>query len=421
MYVCRAETEDDAVEQHVTITVGGKNPALQLIRNSIYQKASISLTKTHLFRILLTEMPKKHSQRNSKKQLYQVNTARPQSSLFFSIFFALFTTRTLSILHDTGDSPQPPRIQLNPSHIDVVENSPAAVECFSSSNGQVWYQWTRLDGPLSREAEVSDGILRFAALRQSDAGDYQCLARNEYGDDTRVLRIYVRPQEPAPVPTPQPMPEREVSIEPPNYNGRPGDIVVLRCHNVINVYATLIWSKEGLSYLPAHINVRNGILTITDAVPEDSGRYTCTSTSSSQDQPITEIADVWITPSNNGGGSVENREPPIVQPLEELYTVTQGTDFSLVCEASGNPYPQVKWTKLHEEIGSNVQINGNTLRILNAQPDNRGVYLCSAESNGQTAEQNTVIDIERKLIFHCISFIRHSIVPFLLLLLLYFH
>lgn len=31
VYVCRAETEDDAVEQHVTITVGGKSPALQMI------------------------------------------------------------------------------------------------------------------------------------------------------------------------------------------------------------------------------------------------------------------------------------------------------------------------------------------------------------------------------------------------------
>lgn len=259
----------------------------------------------------------------------------------------------------------------------------------------MWYQWTRVDGQISPYAEVSDGILRFSAVRQSDAGEYQCLARNEYGDDTRVLRIYVRSQEPVTTTTPQPLPEREVNIDPPNFSGRQGDVVMLRCHNVIDVYATLVWSKEGLPHLPTHINVRNGVLTIKDAVAEDSGRYTCTTTSS-LDQPITENADVWITSNNNGGGGGDNREPPVVQPLNELYTVTQGTDFSLVCEASGNPYPQVRWTKLHEEIGSNVQINGNTLRILNAQPDNRGVYLCTAESNGLTADQSTVIDIDRK-------------------------
>lgn len=303
---------------------------------------------------------------------------------------------------------------MNPSYVDVVENSPAAVECFSPSSGQIWYQWTRLDGQLSREAEISDGILRLAAVRQADAGEYQCLARNEYGDDTRVLRIYVRPAEPEPEPTQQPIPQREISIEPPNFSGRPGDVIVLRCHNVIDVYATLIWSKEGLSYLPPHINVRNGVLTITNAVAEDSGRYTCTSTSSSHGQPINEIADVWITPSSNGGGGgTDNREPPVVQPLNELYTVTQGTDFNLVCEVSGNPYPQVRWTKLHEEIGSNVQINGNTLHISNVQPDNRGVYLCTAESNGLTADQSTVIDIERKLIFICTN---HLTFIFILLL-----
>lgn len=299
-------------------------------------------------------------------------------------------------LFATGDNPAPPRIQLNPSYIDVVDNTPAAVECFSPSSGPVRYQWTRLDGQLSREVEVSDGVLRFGAVRQSDAGDYQCLARNEYGDDTRILRVYVRTSEPDPVPTEQPPPPgREVSIEPPNFNGQSGDIVVLKCHNIVNVYATLIWSKEGLSYLPAHINVRNGVITIANAVAEDSGRYTCTSISPLQGQPITEFADVYITPSSNGGG--DNREPPVVRPLNELYTVTQGTDFTLICDVSGNPYPQVKWTKLHEEIAPNVQINGNTLHISNAQPDNRGVYLCEAISNGLTADQSTVIDIDRKL------------------------
>lgn len=312
-----------------------------------------------------------------------------------------------------GNSQQPPRIQLNPSYVDVVENSPAAIECFSPTNGQVWYQWTRVNGEISSDVEVSDGILRFAAVRHSDAGDYECLARNENGEDTRVLHVYVRNQEPEPTPTLPPTPER-VTIEPSYFSGRQGDVVVLRCHSVIDVYATLVWSKDGRSHLPPHINVRNGVLTIADAVAEDSGRYTCTSSASTEDNPITEIADVRIVSNDNGGnGGGDNREPPVVKPLEDMYLVTQGTDFSLVCEASGNPYPQVKWTKLHEEIGPNVQINGNTLRILNAQPDNRGVYLCTAESGGQSTDQNTVVEIERKLNLLISSLTSNSFMPFL--------
>lgn len=302
---------------------------------------------------------------------------------------------------------------MNPTYIDVSEYSPADAECVASSPSPVTYQWTRLDGQLSPDADVSNGLLRFNVIRRSDVGDYQCHARNEYGDDTRILRVYVRdlnpqpqpqpqpqpPPQPEPQPQPQPQPSQDISIQPPNFSGRPGDVVILNCHNLVNVYATLIWSKEGLHQLPSHINARDGVLTIHSATVEDTGRYTCTSEpSQAQPHPINEVADVFITSNNN------QRDPPKIRPLNELYTVIQGHDFSLVCEASGSPHPIVKWKKIHDELGSNVQQNGNILRILNAQPDNRGVYICSADSDGLSAEQSTVIDIERK--FLCNFYLR---------------
>lgn len=92
-----------------------------------------------------------------------------------------------------------------------------------------------------------------------------------------------------------------------------------------------------------------------------------------------------------------NRHAPKVHPLPEENRVIQGQDFSITCEASGTPQPTIKWTKVHEALGDNVHQMGNVLRITNARPENRGVFLCIAENAGGHDQSSTVIDIERKL------------------------
>lgn len=272
------------------------------------------------------------------------------------------------------------------------------MECIAQSALPVTYQWRRLDGELSPDAYIQDGWLRFNQVHRSDAGSYQCLARNDYGDDTSLLHIYVRESNPTPAPVPLPI--RQVSISPANFAGNAGDAIVLTCRNTINIYATLVWTKSGLQTLPPNVEIRDGVLTIRNARVEDSGRYICTSSptpNAAEPQSITEIADVSISSSVDSG----RQQSPYVKPLNDLYNVVQGQDFTLACEASGNPYPRITWKKVYEEhLGSNVQQNGNILRILNAQPDNRGIYQCVAESNGLTTDVSTVIDIDRKFLFH---------------------
>lgn len=290
-----------------------------------------------------------------------------------------------------GGSETKPRIQLRPPYIDVSEYSPAEVECVAQSSTPVTYYWTRLDGELSPDAYISGAWLRFNQVQRSDSGEYQCIARNQYGDDTSVLRVYVRESNPTPPPKP---PGHEIVISPSSFTGNSGELLVLTCRNVINVYAPLVWTKHGEAQLPSHVDIKNGVLTIQNARIEDSGRYICTSASANPSQPgesVNEFVDVSI---NQNGGYLQ---PPTVKPLNELYTVLQGSDFSLTCEAAGNPYPTITWSRVHEQsLGTNVQQVGNILKIFNAQPHNRGIYQCSVSSNGQSTETSGVIDIERE-------------------------
>lgn len=87
---------------------------------------------------------------------------------------------------------------------------------------------------------------------------------------------------------------------------------------------------------------------------------------------------------------------PVIVQLEESYTVDQGTDLSIPCEASGSPYPTIKWTMVGAQMAPNVQYNDNVLRIRNAMPKNRGVYLCLAENSYGTVKSSTTINVERK-------------------------
>lgn len=279
---------------------------------------------------------------------------------------------------------QAPVIELSPPYIEVAEYTPAQAECRATGN-DVAYHWTRINGELSPDTWVSDGLLRFNGVRRSDIGEYRCVARNQFGEDSRILNVYVRSDQPRP-PRPQPS---ELVIQPSHFSGRPGAEVVLQCQDISNPQAVLTWRKDGQSSLPRHIYTDNGVLTIQQASLADSGRYVC---ANARAPSVTQSVDVQI--SSGGGGG--NREQPQIKKFDDLYNVIQGHDFSLVCEASGYPVPSVRWQKVHEELDSNAQVIGNILRISNAQPPNRGVYTCVAESDGGIVEESTVIDIERK-------------------------
>lgn len=88
-------------------------------------------------------------------------------------------------------------------------------------------------------------------------------------------------------------------------------------------------------------------------------------------------------------------KPLNVKLSKDYYIVVQNSDFSLTCGVSEYTFPSFTWKKMYEkDLGSNVQQIGNILNILNAQPENRGIYQCIAELNGQLAEVTAAINVE---------------------------
>lgn len=283
-------------------------------------------------------------------------------------------------------STERPRVTLSPTYIQAEEYNNAEVECRSSGSQSSEFSWERLSGEIAYHVSIDGGYLRFNSIRKSDEGEYRCTARTAYGEDSQILRVFVNGGQQQPPPRPPPPQSSDlVQISPPSFHGQTGEEVRLDCYSPVG--GRLVWSKEGLATLPYYITVHEGLLIISRASVEDSGQYVCTSHSHGSTSSSC-IAQVVIG---------TNMEPPHITQFQEAYNIVQGSDFTLDCVASGNPMPRIKWTREHDSFNENTQQSGNSLRILNANPYNRGVYTCIADSDHGSTQESTVIDVERKL------------------------
>lgn len=152
--------------------------------------------------------------------------------------------------------------------INQDEFTSAELRCAATGSPQPVIEWRRLDGYLSTDVVHRDGYLRFNSLRKSDEGSYQCVAHNDAGEADVTVPIYVRAQ------TATRPPREEVTIEPSQYSGEPGQEIKLYCTS--NVPGSVTWTKASSVDLPENANVRGDVLTIEYSTVANSGRYICT-------------------------------------------------------------------------------------------------------------------------------------------------
>uniref|UniRef100_A0A8B9L0A1 Neural cell adhesion molecule L1-like protein n=1 Tax=Astyanax mexicanus TaxID=7994 RepID=A0A8B9L0A1_ASTMX len=132
------------------------------------------------------------------------------------------------------------------------------------------------------------------------------------------------------------------------------------------------WSKPG-EKLPKRSNIKNygKLLTISKVSEEDSGKYMCK--------------------ASNGLGEalhyfhVHVEEPPrwVKEPVKSQ-VVTIGSDVHIKCHAAGKPKPTVKWMRngkpFHDHSSSHSTVQGDTIMLLRALPNDSAVYQCEASN-----------------------------------------
>lgn len=294
--------------------------------------------------------------------------------------------------------PREPEIFITPAIIDQDEYSVAEIRCTASGSPVPRIQWRRLDGRISSDVVIRDGFLRFNSLRKSDAGSYLCSAENNIGAKDQPVQVFVRGER-----LPPPVPE-EVNVSPSQHTGDPGEEIRLRCSS--QPRGRITWTKTGSVELPRSVVVSGEELVIRYSTVDDSGRYIC-NVQFPSGLSRSGFADVIVVARSN-------EQVPAISTLERKYSVVQGGDFELTCEATGSPYPTIVWSIVSiicfqslsdgykfllqngAQFESNARQTGKVLRILNARPENSGVYVCLASNNAGSDQAATIIEVERK-------------------------
>ncbi|XP_070067065.1 basement membrane-specific heparan sulfate proteoglycan core protein isoform X29 [Drosophila virilis] len=295
----------------------------------------------------------------------------------------------VSITISNQSQRSPAQIVSLPSTVTFEEYQTNEISCEVEGNPAPTVTWTRIDGQADGHMRTDGNRLIFESPRKSDEGRYRCQAQNQYDSDEKYVQVYVRGNAPQP---PPPVRER-VYIQPEEYNGEAGDTVRFTCQSTSGAQLHYEWLHDGYPLNgQRNILISGDMLEIRDATGRDSGVYTCVGIDLRTRRNYTEDARVYIEqrqlpPSGDG------ISPRIVR-LNDQTSIDQGTDFSITCESSGSPYPNIKWIKVGEPMAANVHQTGNVLRIINAIPDNRGVYVCTAENPHGSDQSSTSIDVE---------------------------
>ncbi|KAM8721215.1 hypothetical protein ACLKA7_007133 [Drosophila subpalustris] len=294
----------------------------------------------------------------------------------------------VSITISNQSQRSPAQIINLPSTVTFDEYQPNEISCDVEGNPAPTVTWTRVDGQADGHTRTDGGRLIFDSPRKSDEGRYRCTAQNQFNADEKYVQIYVRGNAPPPA-------RERLYIQPEDFNGEAGDTVRFTCQSTSGAMLQYEWLHDGYPLNPQqqrNIIISGDTLEIRDATARDSGTYTCVGIDLRSRRNYTEDARVYIEqrqvpPSGDGIA-------PIIMHFNEVNSIIQGSDFSITCESSGSPYPNIKWIKVNAQMLSNVHQTGNVLRIINAKPENRGTYLCIAENAHGTDQKSTNVDVE---------------------------
>ncbi|XP_017849159.1 lachesin isoform X2 [Drosophila busckii] len=184
-----------------------------------------------------------------------------------------------------------------------------------------------------------------------------------------------------------------------------GDIIVLPCE-VANTEPYVVAWKRGIAILTAgsvkvtpdpRVRLVNGFnLQIRDAVPQDAGDYIC-QIATMEPREITHTVEILVPPRIHHistGGHLQ---------------VKKGSSVRIECSASGNPTPNVTWSRKNNILPNGEEkLHSHVLSIENVDRHKGGVYICTANNGvGQPASSQVVlhvlyppeISVERPVVF----------------------
>ncbi|XP_054857961.1 basement membrane-specific heparan sulfate proteoglycan core protein isoform X3 [Eublepharis macularius] len=258
--------------------------------------------------------------------------------------------------------PGAPEVSVSPT-LTVVAGQTARLHCSATGDPVPTIQWSKLRAPLPWQHQVvNDTVLIIPRVAQQDSGQYICNASNAAGFTEAFVVLDVE------------SPPYATSL-PDVASVRAGEVVQLQCLAHGTPPLRYEWSKVDGS-LPGHAVVREAVLHISPATPQDSGTYRCLV--SNRVGSAEALAQVRVRGTGRG--------PPSVQISPQSDTKAVGGVAEFTCSAAGDPQVQTEWSKEDGELPPNHSIRNGVLRIEKLDRGCQGVYVCRVSSPSGQAE-----------------------------------
>ncbi|XP_014346518.1 fibroblast growth factor receptor 1 isoform X1 [Latimeria chalumnae] len=217
---------------------------------------------------------------------------------------------------------------------------------------------------------------------------------------------------------PEVSPKQKIEVEP--YLAHPGDLLLLRCRLNDDVQS-ISWAKDGVQLSENNRTcIRGEELEVRDAVPDDSGLYTCVTNGPSGSEatyfsvnvsdalPSAEDDDDDDSSSEEKEEASSNQEQYPVPPFwaqpekmeKKLHAVPAAKTVKFRCPASGTPMPTLRWLKNGREFKPDQRIGGYKVRYQtwsiimdSVVPSDKGNYTCIVENKYGSINHTYQLDV----------------------------
>ncbi|CAL1272285.1 unnamed protein product [Larinioides sclopetarius] len=277
----------------------------------------------------------------------------------------------------------PPHFKMKPPDVVYVKvGESVSLPCEAEGTPPPNLIWYKDNMPLeeSRTVQILPTELRINNLRQTDIGDYTCMARNKQGTVTATSKVIVAG--PATIVTP-----------PRNVTKLEGDRAEFICEaKALPSNVTHRWFHNGveisqLSWLETRTSVRrDGTLFISPTSAEDSGKFTC------------EVTNGIGTP-DTASAYLSVEYPARVTFSPTIQYLPLGLSGVIRCYVQASPpFQFITWTKESRQYDPNsfpgvVTLNNGSLLFQRVTHEDQGRYRCTPYNIHGTAGTSNIMDV----------------------------
>ncbi|XP_006907796.1 hemicentin-1 isoform X1 [Pteropus alecto] len=256
----------------------------------------------------------------------------------------------------------PPVISPHPKEYIIAVDKPITLPCEADGHPPPDITWHR-DGQAITESVrqriLSSGALQIAFAQPDNAGQYTCMAANVAGSSSTSTKLTVH------------VPPRIRSAE-VYYTVHENSQAVLPCVADGIPTPAINWKKDNVvlaNLLGKYTVEPYGELILENAVPEDSGTYTCVANNAAGEDSRTVSLTVHVLPT--------------FTELPGDVSLNKGERLRLSCKATGIPLPKLTWTFNNNIIPAHFDsVNGHSeLIIERVSKEDSGTYVCTAENS----------------------------------------